>query len=132
MGKSVLFGRQFRKKQRESSKKTQEKSRSSSKSSTNTGPATSSSSQQSSSKPPPPPPPRPARPTSREAYLELLGFAPDADPGAEELKKAYRKMAMQWHPDRPHNRERSAEATEMFQAAKEAYDYFMEEHWPRR
>jgi len=43
------------------------------------------------------------------------------------LRKAYRKMAMKWHPDRPHNRECAEEATEMFKAAKEAYDYFMEE-----
>jgi len=52
----------------------------------------------------------------------------DADPSEEELKHAYRKMAMRWHPDRPHNRDKAAEATEQFQAAKEAYDYFMEEY----
>lgn len=65
-------------------------------------------------------------PKTREGYLQLLGFAPAANPTAEELKKAYRAAAMRWHPDRPHNRHRAAEATEMFQAAKEAYDYFVE------
>eukprot|EP00927_Polykrikos_kofoidii_P043608 TRINITY_DN37690_c0_g1_i1.p1 TRINITY_DN37690_c0_g1~~TRINITY_DN37690_c0_g1_i1.p1 ORF type:complete len:954 (-),score=157.45 TRINITY_DN37690_c0_g1_i1:191-3052(-) len=66
--------------------------------------------------------------TRRETYLDLLGFGPLAEPSAEELKQAYRKMAMRWHPDRPHNQSCAEEATKMFQAAKEAYDYFMEEH----
>lgn len=77
--------------------------------------------------PRPPPLKRPVS-SGRAAYLELLGFERNTDPTEEELKKAYRAMAMRWHPDRPHNRERQAEATEMFQAAKEAYDYFYEEH----
>jgi len=59
--------------------------------------------------------------------LYVLGFPPDSEPTEDELKKAYRKMAMRWHPDRPHNREIQVEATQMFQTAKDAYDYFLEE-----
>lgn len=31
-------------------------------------------------------------------------------------------MAMRWHPDRPHNRDRGVEATANFRAVKAAYD----------
>jgi DnaJ-class molecular chaperone len=37
-------------------------------------------------------------------------------------------MAMQWHPDRPHNREKLEEATEKFQTGKQAYDNLLEDH----
>lgn len=77
------------------------------------------------------PPPRRKPAKTRDSHLELLGFAPGMQPTQEDLKKAYRVMAMRWHPDRPHNREKAAEATEKFQAAKDAYDYFMEEHKKR-
>lgn len=79
-----------------------------------------------SDEPAPPPPCKGL--STRDTYLELLGFGSDADPSEDELKKAYRAMAMRWHPDRPHNRERAAQATEQFQIAKEAFEYFMEEH----
>jgi len=58
----------------------------------------------------------------REKHLALLGFPASAKPSPEELKKAYRAMAMRWHPDRPHNREKASEATANFKAAKAAYD----------
>lgn len=69
---------------------------------------------------------------ARARYLDLLGFVADDEPSADELKKAYRSMAMRWHPDRPHNRNRVQEATEKFQVAKDAYEYFMEEHRRRQ
>lgn len=94
------------------------------------GGANPSASSDSGARAPPrrPSPPQRPRPSGRNEYLELLGFGLGADPTEPELKRAYRDMAMRWHPDRPHNREREAEATEMFQMAKEAFDYFMEEY----
>ncbi len=52
-------------------------------------------------------------------YYQALGVAPAA-PG-EEIKKAYRRLAMQWHPDR-HLREDRAEAEEKFKRISEAYE----------
>jgi len=73
-------------------------------------------------------PPSRKQSDKRGVYLELLGFGLDDQPSEQDLKKSYRAMAMKWHPDRPHNREHAAEATEKFQVAKDAFEYFMEEH----
>jgi molecular chaperone DnaJ len=50
-------------------------------------------------------------------YYEVLGVAREAD--AEELKKAYRRLALQYHPDRNAG---DPEAAEKFKEASEAYD----------
>lgn len=50
-------------------------------------------------------------------YYEVLGVARDAD--ADTIKKAYRKLAMKWHPD--HNPDNKAEAEAKFKEASEAY-----------
>ncbi|NOT31976.1 MAG: DnaJ domain-containing protein [Planctomycetes bacterium] len=52
-------------------------------------------------------------------YYESLGVARDAKP--EEVKKAYRKLALKWHPDRqPEEKRAQAELT--FKRISEAYE----------
>jgi molecular chaperone DnaJ len=50
-------------------------------------------------------------------YYEVLGVARDAS--ADQVKSAYRKAALRWHPDR--NPEKKEEAEENFRLASEAY-----------
>jgi molecular chaperone DnaJ len=58
----------------------------------------------------------PAAPANKRDYYEVLGVEKAAD--ATQLKSAYRKVAMQFHPDRnPGNHE----AEEKFKEASEAY-----------
>ena len=57
----------------------------------------------------------------KKDYYEALGVSRDATP--EEVKKAYRKMALQYHPDRnPGNKE----AEERFKEAAEAYSVLID------
>jgi molecular chaperone DnaJ len=54
---------------------------------------------------------------AKRDYYEVLGVNKDAS--EEDVKKAYRKLAMKWHPDRnPDN----PKAEERFKEAKEAYE----------
>lgn len=54
---------------------------------------------------------------AKRDYYEVLGVAKNAS--ADEIKKAYRKMAIKYHPDKnPDNKE----AEEKFKEAAEAYD----------
>lgn len=60
-------------------------------------------------------------------YYEVLGVSRNAD--ASEIKKAYRKLAIQYHPDKnPGNKE----AEEKFKEAAEAYDVLGNEEKRRR
>ena len=54
---------------------------------------------------------------SQRDYYEVLGVGKDA--GADKIKKAYRKLAMKYHPDRNPGDQR---AEEKFKEAAEAYD----------
>jgi molecular chaperone DnaJ len=54
---------------------------------------------------------------SQTDYYEVLGVARDAS--ADQIKSAYRKAALKWHPDR--NPEKKQDAEENFRQASEAY-----------
>lgn len=58
---------------------------------------------------------------SKRDYYEILGVAKAAT--ADDIKKSYRKLAMQYHPDRnPGNKEAEAkfkEATEAYEVLKD-------------
>lgn len=86
--------------------------------------ADSSDSQGGSAEPRPNVPPRTSgtRAERRAAALAVLGFGPTETPDHATLKTAYRQCALKWHPDRKQNHDRVEEATEKFQAAKEAFD----------
>ena len=53
-----------------------------------------------------------------KCYYEELGIARDAADG--DIKTAYRKLALKWHPDK--NPEQAEEAKEKFQLIQQAYE----------
>ncbi len=54
---------------------------------------------------------------TKRDYYEILGVKKGAP--SDEIKSAYRKMALKWHPDR--NQDKKAEAEEKFKEINEAY-----------
>lgn len=60
--------------------------------------------------------------SEKRDYYEVLGVGKDAD--AEEIKKAYRKLAMQYHPDKNPD---DKVAEEKFKEANEAYEVLSDE-----
>eukprot|EP01102_Stenamoeba_stenopodia_P003771 TRINITY_DN13913_c0_g1_i1.p1 TRINITY_DN13913_c0_g1~~TRINITY_DN13913_c0_g1_i1.p1 ORF type:complete len:499 (-),score=136.49 TRINITY_DN13913_c0_g1_i1:9-1505(-) len=58
--------------------------------------------------------------SKRKDYYKILGIEKDA--GETDIKKAYRKLALQWHPDKNSESEESkAKAEQMFKDISEAY-----------
>jgi len=58
---------------------------------------------------------------TKKDYYEILGVQKNA--GTDEIKKAYRKLAMEWHPDRNKN----SEAEAKFKEISEAYAVLSDE-----
>jgi molecular chaperone DnaJ len=58
---------------------------------------------------------------SKRDYYEILGLNRDAS--VDDIKKAYRRLAMKWHPDRNPDHPK---AEEHFKEAKEAYEVLSE------
>ena len=59
----------------------------------------------------------PSKPVSKRDYYEVLGVSRDAD--EQQMKSAYRRLAMEHHPDRNPN---NHEAEEKFKEINEAYE----------
>src|SRR3989304_1131353 len=66
----------------------------------------------------------PARTGVKRDYYEVLGIARGAS--ADDVKRAYRRLAMQFHPDRVPT-EQKAEAEERFKDVSEAYEVLADE-----
>jgi len=54
--------------------------------------------------------------STKRDYYDILGVKKEAS--AQEIKKSYRKLALEWHPDR----NKSKEATDKFKEITEAYE----------
>merc|ERR1719166_491298 len=55
---------------------------------------------------------------AKRDYYEVLGVSKDADD--KQIKKAYRKLALKWHPDKNPNNKKEAE--EKFKEIAQAYE----------
>jgi molecular chaperone DnaJ len=67
-------------------------------------------------------------PTAKRDYYEILDVQRNADP--EEIKRAYRRLAMKYHPDRANGDKAAAEAK--FKECSEAYEILSDENKRRR
>lgn len=69
------------------------------------------------------PPPHLMSKRSQALYLLGLETGPGKRTGAVEVRTAYRRVAMECHPDRLQNHARQQEAKVLFQKVKEAFDF---------
>src|SRR3954451_9388797 len=67
--------------------------------------------------------------TTKRDYYEILGVAKTAD--GEEIKRAYRRLAMKYHPDR-NDGEAKAEAEAKFKECAEAYEVLADDQKRKR
>merc|ERR1712125_262888 len=67
--------------------------------------------------------------SKRSQALFLLGLETGRRASVEDLRTAYRRAAMESHPDRMQNHARQDEAKELFQRIKEAFDYLSGNGW---
>ena len=58
--------------------------------------------------------------TKTDRYYNILGLSKQDDPTEDQIKKAYKKAALKWHPDRNRNDKKVAE--EKFKDVNEAYE----------
>jgi DnaJ-class molecular chaperone len=54
--------------------------------------------------------------------LACLGFAASDNPGKDQLRAAYKKAALRWHPDRHQNHGNEEEAKMKFQELSAAFE----------
>jgi DnaJ family protein C protein 7 len=60
-----------------------------------------------------------AKKAKKKDYYKILGISKEAD--EQEIKKAYRKLALKYHPDRVHDPEEKEKAEKTFKDIAEAY-----------
>ena len=64
-------------------------------------------------------------PNKKMDPIAILGVTSEASPA--DIKRAYRRLAMHWHPDRNGH----PEATERFKEIRAAYDLLLSGDWPK-
>jgi len=70
----------------------------------------------------PPPPASNNSGMNREKALQCLEIS-TPNPTDDDIRKAYKKAALRWHPDRRQNHSKADEAKEKFQEVRAAFEY---------
>jgi DnaJ family protein C protein 3 len=64
--------------------------------------------------------------SKQKDYYKILGIKRNAKP--KEIKKAYRELALQWHPDKHSGEEDKEKATKKFAEISEAYEILTDDN----